>query len=128
MINLTSTDYGYKIVFQGDITIEELNNWIKESEVVLQDPKSNFGCLIDMQDLNNVSSQAYKLITEGQKLYISKGMVRSAVILNNPEITKQYRIIAKQSGEYKYEKYIDALSRSNWEIIAVEWITSGIDL
>ena len=60
-------------------------------------------------------------------LYRDGGLQHSAVILNDPIITIQFMRLGKQSGIYKYERFIDASNDAQWEMHADEWVRSGID-
>ena len=66
-------------------------------------------------------------MVSGQKLYKQKGMERSAVILASAIITSQFKRLAHDSGIYAWERYIDASSHPDWEKIAENWISKGID-
>ena len=66
-------------------------------------------------------------IVKGQMLYRDSGLERSAVILSDPIVTIQFVRLAKKSGIYKYERFIDASSDAQWEKHAEEWVRSGID-
>lgn len=64
---------------------------------------------------------------EGQKLFKQKGMTRSVVILNSPIVTVQFKRIAKETGIYNWERYLDASSTPDWEQKGRRWLTDGID-
>jgi hypothetical protein len=49
------------------------------------------------------------------------------LILNDPIVTIQFMRLGKQSGIYKYERFIDASNDAQWEMHADEWVRSGID-
>jgi hypothetical protein len=52
--------------------------------------------------------------------YRLSGLERSAVILRDPIVTIQFMRLAKKSGVYKYQRYIDASSDQQWERHAEE--------
>ena len=54
-------------------------------------------------------------------------MNRSAVILNNPETTAQFKNLAVISGIYVTERYIDASLKSNAIDLAINWVKDGVD-
>ncbi|MGB9500437.1 MAG: hypothetical protein ACKVE4_12015 [Dissulfuribacterales bacterium] len=39
----------------------------------------------------------------------------------------QFQCIGKETGIYEWERYIDVSSSPDWERIAVDWISKGID-
>ena len=63
----------------------------------------------------------------GQKLYKTAGMERSAVILNIPITTAQFRDVARQSGIYAWERCFGASTVSDWQAKAVDWVKNGVD-
>jgi hypothetical protein len=54
-------------------------------------------------------------------------MERNAVILASAIATLQARRIAKETGIDRWARYIDASSRNDWEKIAVDWLTRGVE-
>ena len=44
---------------------------------------------------------------EGQKLFKNAGMERSVVILSTAMVTMQFKRIAKETGIYEWERYIE---------------------
>lgn len=54
-------------------------------------------------------------------------MQRSAVVLSNAILTLQFKRIAKETGIYEWERYIDASKNPNWEEIATDWLEKAID-
>ncbi len=63
----------------------------------------------------------------GQKLFKEKGLERSVVIVNSGITKMQFQRIAKQTGIYAWERYIDASADANWEKAGVDWISNGVD-
>jgi hypothetical protein len=64
---------------------------------------------------------------KGQKLFKQKGMERSVVILNSAAITMQFKRIAKETGIYSWERYINAAQEPNWEKKGLSWIEKAVD-
>ena len=62
-----------------------------------------------------------------QKLFKAKGMQRSVVILSSAAIVMQFKRMAKETGIYEWERYIDASKHPDYEKPAVDWLTKGID-
>ncbi len=48
------------------------------------------------------------LMEEGQKEYKERGMTRSVVILDSAIMAMQFKRLAKDTGIYQWERYIDA--------------------
>jgi len=127
MYNIEKNNYGFKLTFGGHINEEEMKKWVDDSRKSLASAPSSFGVLIDMRTLKPLNPEAQKHMQEGQKLYKGKGMVRSAVIVSSAVTKMQFQRIAKETGIYEWERYIDASSVGNWEKVAIDWIANGKD-
>jgi hypothetical protein len=80
-----------------------------------------------MRTLVPLRPDSQALMVKGQALYRAKGMQRSAVILNDAVVTGQFMRLAKESGIYAYERYIDASNDPQWHRHAEDWVRSGVD-
>jgi len=60
-----------------------MQRWADESKQRLTSAPDNFGVFVDMIHLKPLPPDAQEILTEGQKLYKEKGMVRSVVIVNS---------------------------------------------
>jgi hypothetical protein len=127
MHSIEKVSYGYRIVFGGFIKADEMLEWVRESDTHLAHQAGAFGVLVDMRELKPLPSDAQVHLQNGQKLYKAKGMQRSAVILQNPVITMQFKRMAQETGIYQWERYLDASKTADWEKKAVAWLTSGTD-
>jgi hypothetical protein len=87
----------------------------------------NFGVFVDMRALGPLAPDARALMVEGRKMYKAKGMQRSAIILDNRATSMQLKRLAQQSGICKWERYIDATKRPDWEEIGVAWVILADD-
>jgi hypothetical protein len=127
MYKIERTKYGYMLTFEGNIEIDEIKKWFEEFKSILVLQKGSFGVLIDMRSLKPLSEEAQKVMVQGQQLYKDAGMTRSAMILANAVIQRQFRRLAKDSGAYEWGRYINAADTPNWEQIATNWISKGVD-
>jgi len=124
---IEQTEIGFKLTFSGTVTKEELEPWFEESKNALIKCKKPFGVIVDMRNLELLTSVAQAEIVRGQMLYRNNGLLRSAMILRDPTVTNQFVRLAKRSGIYNYERFIDASSDEQWEKHAEEWAGFGID-
>lgn len=115
MYNIEKKPYGYKLTFGDYIKEEEMEQWVKEVKQHLSKPSPNMGVFVDMRTLKPLTPAAQGYLQEGQKLFKSKGMKRSVVILNSAALTMQFKRIAKETGIYDWERYINAAKDLNWE-------------
>lgn len=103
-------------------------NWVNESQNTLNtENRGTFNIFVDMRGLKPLPPEAQKEMETGQKLYKGKGMARSVVIVDNPTTQMQFKRLAKQTGIYQWERYIDASSKPNWEQVGLDWINNGKD-
>ena len=127
MYKIEETLYGYRLVFGDFIKADEMAQWVEESKKTLAGAPNEFGIFVDMRTLKPLPPDAQVHMQEGQKLYKTAGMVRSVVIVDSALTKMQFRRIAKETGIYEWERYIDASSVNNWEKVGVDWISKGID-
>jgi hypothetical protein len=127
MYKIEKTSYGIKLTFGGFIQKEEMAQWVTESEKVLSSLSKKFGVMVDMRELKPLTTESQLEMQKGQKLFKTNGMERSVVILNDPIITMQFKRIAKETGIYLWERYIDASKRPNWEELGKKWLINAID-
>jgi len=124
MYKIEKTDYGFCLAFVGFISKEEISAWRKESEMILVSMRKNFHVIVDLRFVKNLSVESKKIITEAQSLYRKHGMVRSSVIFDSKITAMQFRKIARESGIFESERYIDVDSAADWKERAVEWVVN----
>ncbi|MBT9544148.1 MAG: hypothetical protein IV090_02030 [Candidatus Sericytochromatia bacterium] len=127
MYQIERKDYGYYLTFGDLIKADEMNRWVSESKQEMLSAPSQFGVFVDMRTLAPLPEDAQVAMQEGQKLYKSKGMTRSVVIVNSKITKMQFMRIAKETGIYEWERYIDATAVPNWEDVGVAWLTEATD-
>jgi hypothetical protein len=127
MYKIEKTEYGFKLTFSGNLQKEEMERWVSESKEVLEGNNEEFGVFVDLTLARPIDKETTLVMKEGQKLYKSRGMQRSAVVLNNTIATLQFREIAKSSGIYKCERYIDASRVKNWEKVGLMWVVEAVE-
>jgi hypothetical protein len=127
MYNIEKKPYGFKLTFDGFIKLDEMTKWVEDSKSKLNSAGSKFGIFVDMRNLKPLAADVKSKMEEGQKLYKMKGMERSVVILNSAMTKMQFEKIAKESGIYQWERYINATDNPNWEKDGEAWLTSGTD-
>ena len=126
MYKINKTDLGFQLTFGGDMTETELQTWYQESARVLAGMHLPFGVIIDMRTLAPLPTGAQAVMVKGQAMYRTCGMQRSCVILEDPITTIQFMRLAKQSGIFKYERYIDASVHKDWAQEARNWVRDAI--
>lgn len=127
MYKIEKTDYGFFLTFGGTIDVDEMRAWYKESEKILAEMSEPFQVFVDMRTLIPIRERAVEIISDGQRLYKKRGMVRSVVITSSPVTSMQFKGVAFNTSIDKGERYIDAQTESNWKDIGLAWILEGIE-
>jgi len=119
--------WGYQLTFGGSISDQEMQAWVDESAKMLAAAKPDFGVFVDMRTLSPLASDAQAIMQSGQKLYKAKGMTRSVVILASALVTLQFKRIAKETGIYAWERYIDGSCVADWQERGIAWVRDKVD-
>jgi hypothetical protein len=127
MYKIEKKDYGVHLTFGGFMDSPEMEKWVEESKSFLETLSPKFGVFVDMRELKPLPEGSQAIMQIGQKLYKLKGMQRSVVILDNAITTLQFKRIAKDTGIYEWERYIDASATDNWQEIGEKWIKDATD-
>jgi hypothetical protein len=123
---IDKTDLGFNLTFAGDMTKDEIEKWYTESEQALIGQQSPFGVIIDMRTLAPLPVEAQEVMVRGQSMYRSCGMERSCVILDDAITTIQFMRLARKSGIFKFERYINASEHRDWLARARNWVRHAI--
>jgi|SRR5580704_2562821 hypothetical protein len=126
MYKIDKTELGFNLTFAGDMTKDEIEKWYTESEQALLGQQSPFGVIIDMRTLAPLPVEAQEVMVRGQSMYRSRGMERSCVILDDAITTIQFMRLARKSGIFKYERYINASEHRDWLARARNWVRHAI--
>lgn len=127
MYTIKNTTYGIRMNFDGVVAPDELDRCYKETQSVVKNANPGFGLFLDLHKATQVPTRTPEFVNQNQQFYKTNGMNRSVCVLDNPVTAKQYTLYAKETGQYKYERFIDASHNQNWETAAENWIVQGID-
>ena len=127
MYAIKRTEFGIHLIFEGTIPGEEMAKWVRDFRVVVDEIQGDFAVFVDMRTLQMLSKFAQDHMKVGQTAAREGGMVRSVVILSNPMIKMLFTTIAKETGIYEWERYIDSSTEPNWEEKGMQWILKATD-
>ncbi|WNG23734.1 hypothetical protein F0U62_06605 [Cystobacter fuscus] len=123
-----ATDYGFRSTAPGYIIPAEARLWFEDlKERVLRLEGRPFGLLVDSRTQKSNPPESQEIIREAMVWLRAHGMQRSVVVLDSTVALIQILRIAKSTGVYSYERYLDALKDPLWERKAVDWLSHGID-
>jgi hypothetical protein len=126
MYKIERKSSGYLLTFSGFITREEMQKWADESRQALQSEQGAFCVIVDMRNLAPLTPETQEVMVAGQQLYKQRGMKRSAVVVNNAVTAIQFKRLARESGIYQWERYLDGTKPGCFEA-AVAWGRDGVD-
>jgi len=124
---IEQTDYGLRLTFRGVVSFEEVERWGHDIIVALSAVPKAFSVFVDMRGLVPLAPEAHGALRQGQVFARQVGMQRSVVVVDDREIAEQFERIARETGIYEYERYVDALTEKRWEEKSLGWIVDGID-
>lgn len=127
MFKVERTSYGIKMTLAGFIEKEESIEWLAEVKRVVKAIPLGFNAFVDMRELKPLPAESQPATKEVHKFCKENGGVRSVVILDSAVTTMQFKHLAKETGIYDVERYIDASSNPNWEEVALLWLNNAVD-
>lgn len=121
------TRYGFRVNAPGFVTLPEAREWFADLKRLVGQPDKPFGLMVDIRGQRANPPDAQEVIKEAMTWMKKAGLVRSAVILDSAVAKIQTTRLARNSGIYAWERYLDASKDLDWEKKAVDWIVHGID-
>ena len=128
MYKIVPASHGIDLTFGDFMMQKEMESWLAEFQIAVDKVQSKeFTVFVDMRTLKPLPTESQAAMEAGQRYARENGMVRSVVILDNPVTTLQFKRIAKQTGTYNWERYIDAQAEPNWREVGMAWLTDSVD-
>jgi len=116
-----------EITFKDAIPPVEMQKWLAEVKQTMPRLKSPFYIKVDMVDMAVLTEESQKILTEGQKHCLQRGMQRSIVIVKKAITSMQLARIAKESGIYQTERYVST-ELPGYQNKASQWLLYGTGL
>jgi hypothetical protein len=127
MYRVEQEPFGIRITLGGFIEKEEISRWAEDVAKLIKKLGPGFSVFVDMRELSPLPADAQEIVVSTQANARASGMLRAVHIHKNPVTILQMRRLAKESGIYDTERFIDASADPNWEQIALDWLLKGID-
>jgi len=121
------TEFGVRLSIGPHPLLEEILQWAEDVKEKVHQVEGPFCVLADLRQVELIPPESQPILTEVQAYCRSRGMMRSACLLNNKLTALQFRRIAKSSGIYAWERYIDCNQHENAEKIALGWLLDEVD-
>lgn len=128
MYKIEIKDYGFKFTFAGFIKEFEMQEYFEQAKKALVNSGLKKYCvLVDNTGLKPLPPESKNIIDKAQRMFKKGGLIRSVLLLSNPVTTLQFKKIAKETGVYEYERFIDTSQTDDYEKIAEAWLTDAKD-
>jgi hypothetical protein len=119
--------FGYQLVFAEPFGKSETVAWLNDVERRLALAPASFGMILDLRDLAPLPPEARSVLAKGMQLFQDRGLLRCAVIVLTRNLQRQFTWLARQSGVYRWERYLSAEGTPDWHERATSWIVDGAD-
>lgn len=130
MYSVEAEDYGIKLTVSGVIYLDEAKEWLREYREKLVEMMARnkpFGHMVDLRGFEPSTPEVQEVTKIAMREFKRAGGKRSAVILDSAIVVMQIKRLAKETGIYDWERYIDAKKFSNPEDRAYAWIVGGVN-
>ena len=114
----------YNLRFSGYIDEAEMTRWAEDSAKALASAPREFCVRVDMRGLKPLAPETQQIMEKGQAEFKKRGMVRSAVLLDNALLKLQFERLAKQSGIHAWERYFSE-KEPGYDTAIEHWIAKA---
>jgi len=122
MYQIERKDFGLYLTFGSVILLEEMTKWFNDIQKAVDEIDRDYLVFVDMREIGPVPHDSQLVMEKGQKYCQDHGMIRSVVILSDSLTKMQFTRIAKKSGIYNWERYIDSSTTEDWEKQGMDWL------
>ena len=127
MHRIEETPYGYRVTFEGFLQRDDAGALLDSMRSTVRPREGGFSVLVDMRTSRAFPVEAQEAVKQAILLCKEAGLERNAVVANSAIATLQAKRLARETGIEAGIRYIDAASEPEWERVAVDWLTAGID-
>ena len=120
-------DYGMKLSILGFINPDEVNKMNGEIKALGAKLDDGFGIIVDMRENRAFSNEVAELMKEQIGICVDVGMGRGSIVLQSAIMTLQARRLIAETGIADRVRFIDASAVSDWEKVATQWATRGVE-
>jgi len=130
MSDVEAVPYGLTFHSKGFATAEDAKAWLEDYRAVLKvlaQKGKPFGQFADLRGYKPRAPEAQAYIAESMKAFKAAGGQRSIVLFDSRLASMQIKRLAKDSGLYEWERYIDTETYPDFEKVVLAWLNEGKD-
>ncbi len=128
MYSIATESWGVLLTFSENFTVDEAKKYeVEIAKVRAQLTGKKWGVIVDSRNLKIMMPGAPEILKKSQEDGKKCGMVRSCVVLSSPIPVMQAKRMARESGIYDVERFLDGNANPNWKQKAMDWVIKGID-
>lgn len=129
MYSICQEQFGFRLIFDGQIDAPEMGQWLEESSAALRAAPKPLGILMDLRGLRPgaIEPRAQWVLEDGLRLYRNAGLLRSCVVVENAAMANVLRRVAQAAGVLAHQRTIHATVHGDWFPKALGWIVSEVE-
>lgn len=130
MLTFAETPYGFTFRNSEFFTPDVAQRWSTEYRDIIKRVAAKgrpFHQFVDLRGFRVGPPETQAVIAEGMRFFKASGGGRSIVLMDSAIAVNQVRRLAKESGMYAWERYIDIATHPNYEPVVTAWLVEGKD-
>ncbi len=126
MYAIEKTEYGIYVTFSGILNLNEVEQYIREKEVFMNDHPGVYSALVDVRRLATPRDEVMDLLSKTLKKSKEK-LLRMAIIVTSPVVHGIAKQFGFRSSINNVTRVINTNKNTDWEKVALNWINDGIE-
>ena len=126
---IISTDYGYRINFNGEIKCKSLQTFLSDLNRIPRHFIKGFALLIDVTQVVSCDTKCFPSFDAANQILFKKGARRSCFVFKNAAQQILLDIGDEQVVKYPIpRRFISTLAFENWEPRVRNWLLHGTNI
>lgn len=127
MFNIEKHPYGFKMVLDGVINKDELQELKQMVENEIAKQNSPFCVVFDVRSLFPFTVTTQHPAADIMTVLKDAGLQRSVIVYKEASVQIMWDRLAKRVGIVSEMRYINAKLKPDWEELGLKWIKYGTD-
>lgn len=127
MYTIKETDYGFRLCFQSDCSVDEIKKLEQEIKSIASTRNKPFSAFIDARKIIPFKEEVVAAMQRCEEIALEGGCIRFAVVTLSPVAKDQIKRVAFKTGIADCERYINANRVTNWEEVGLNWAIHGTE-